>query len=539
MASSSPAAGTGTGASGATPENKKKKSSQSQSTNGVLDYLRTTLPRSTLLELYADEERGRFVCRAILQQLSDVGQQIIMRLTCCGGTFPLGGDGSGSGSGSGHGVRDWVNQKHKLPQLLKELKKWAIIHSNKTGDIVLTDQFNKGIQESIRSLDSSPWLPLSQPEIMTLAKDSGVRYKPVSHTDLERHTQDQWDTVLHFLVGTQNIRKEPPPAVVQFLQTTGLMQADPEWRGAADKAPLMITSNGYEFMLLDTHQQVWHFVVQYLKTLEGHKKSGQLLTEAMLFLISLSFAKVGDGYSSSALSKRGRTLMRDLSLFGLLYVRNFTEKISVFYPTQIALQLVQESANNTGLLWSLSTKALDSALAHPRPHDSSHLGIIVQTNFQLCAYTTSELHVSMLALFCDLQTIRRLPNVVFMIITRDSVKYAFSLGVKAEQILRFLEKHAHPKLRGGSGSPIPQNVEDQIWLWDRERHRLHWTEVLKVDCQGMEFDAVKEYAEEIHAHTWSAKAKGTIFVDFSKAEQIQNFARQWRAKAAMKGSNSD
>jgi transcription initiation factor TFIIH subunit 4 len=488
-------------------------------TTGVLDYLRTALPRETLLELYVDESRGRFVCRAILQQLSDVAQQIVMRLTACGGSFPL-GDQSGE-----PGIRDWVRNKNKLPQLLQELTKWAIIESEKTEDITLTSQFNIGIQASILSIDSSPWTALSETDQMRLAKDLNAKFTPVFPSDLEQHTQDQWDAVLHFLVGTPNIKNEPSTAVVRFLEETGLMQPDAEWKGPREKAPLVITSSGFQFMLMDQNNQVWHFIVQYLKSLEGHKKYSELLTEAMLFLISLSFAKVGDGYSSLELSKRSRTLMRDLSLFGLLYVVTLSENVSIFYPTQIALQLVQDSASNTAMLYSLSTKALDASLAHPRPQDSSHLAIIVQTNFQLAAYTTSDLHVSMLALFCDVQTIRRLPNIVFMVITRDSVKSAFSLGVESEQILRFLEKHAHPKLRGTSGSPIPQNVEDQIWLWDRERHRLQWTEVWKIDCAAGEFDAVKDYAEKIGALAWCSKAKGTIFVDFTSADKVQAYLR--------------
>mmetsp|Transcript_18091 Transcript_18091/g.20857 ORF Transcript_18091/g.20857 Transcript_18091/m.20857 type:complete len:512 (-) Transcript_18091:26-1561(-) len=494
-------------------------------TNGVLDYLRTTLPRSALLELYADEARGRFVCRAILQQLSDVGQQIVMRLTCCGGSFPLGGQPNV------HGIKEWINNQQKLPQLLKELKKWAIIQSDKNPDISLTEEFNLGLQASIRSLDSSPWVPLSQKTMIEMAGGSGVsRYRPISLSDLDQHTQNQWDAVLHFMVGTENGR-DPPTAVIRFLEETGLMQPDSEFRGHRENAPLVITSSGYEFMLLSTHQQVWHFVEQYLQSLEGHKKSSQLLTEAMLFLISLSFAKVGDGYSSSSLTKRGRTLMRDLSLFGLLYVQTLNEKTSIFYPTQIALQLVQSSSSSSSMSWSLSTKTLDGALADPRPQNSSHLAIIVQTNFQLCAYTTSELHKSMLGLFCDVHTIRRLPNVIFMIISRDSVKSAFALGVKAEQILRFLEKHSHPNLRGGSKSPIPQNVEDQIWLWDRERQRLQWTEVWKIDCHDPAmFQAVKEFAVEKNAHSWSSMSKGVIYVYFSKADQVNAFATQWRAK---------
>jgi signal recognition particle GTPase len=34
-----------------------------------------------------------------------------------------------------------------------------------------------------------------------------------------------------------------------------------------------------------------------------------------------------------------------------------------------------------------------------------------------------------------------MPNVIFMVITRDSIKGAFNLGIQAQQILRFLEKH--------------------------------------------------------------------------------------------------
>ena len=319
--------------------------------------------------------------------------------------------------------------------------------------------------------------------------------------------------------------------MVHVLLQTGLMQNDPDWRGPTDKAPLVITQKGYDFMLQDNHQQVWHFIVHYLQSLEGHRKHKELVQEAMLFLISLSYGKVGDAYAASGLTKLGRVLMKDMSLFGLLHVQNLGERTALFYPTQIALQLVQESSLQTSTAWSLSTKTLEAALAHPRPHDSSHLAIIVQTNFQLCAYTTSELHVSMLGLFCDVQTIRRMPNVVFMIITRDSVKAAFSLGIQAEQILRFLEKHAHPKLRSSSGSPVAQNVEDQIWLWDRERRRIAWSEVWTLQCRNQqEFEAAKYHAEKIGGHAWSSASKNQILVNFSKAEAVQSFVTQWRAQ---------
>ena len=80
-------------------------------------------------------------------------------------------------------------------------------------------------------------------------------------------------------------------------------------------------------------------------------------------------------------------------------------------------------------------RALNESLTASVP-GSSHLAIIVQTNFQLCAYTTSELHVSMLSLFCDETQFRRLPNIVFFKITRDSIKSAFRLGIGSGQVRR-------------------------------------------------------------------------------------------------------
>lgn len=309
-------------------------------------------------------------------------------------------------------------------------------------------------------------------------------------------------------------------------------------------------------MLQDNHQQVWHFVVQYLKSLESQEKSEQLIREALTLLICLSFARVGEAYLASSLKKESRTMVKHLSLFGLLYTRKIG-KATLFYPTRIAMQLIggertsgdsnNENTTLASALWSLSASTLEQALANPHPKESSHLAIIVQTNFQVCAYTTSELHVSMLGLFCDVQSIRRLPNIVFLHMTRDSVKAAFHLGIQARQILRFLEKHAHPKLRELAQSnsttlgitaqcPIPSNVVDQIWLWHRERSRVQLTEVYQHQClmEG-EFNVVVQYAKDRDAHMWSSERRQCVMIKYEYAERIRQFAHQWRAQTAKRG----
>ena len=126
------------------------------------------------------------------------------------------------------------------------------------------------------------------------------------------------------------------------------MQEDPDWSATDnsegyDEAPLVITSRGYEFMLQDVRVQVWQFILQYFQSLENHKRCDEIRSEALLFLICLSFCRVGEAYSAAGLSAIGQTLMKDFSQFGLLYVADAAGdggKSKVFYPTRVAVNLV-------------------------------------------------------------------------------------------------------------------------------------------------------------------------------------------------------
>jgi transcription initiation factor TFIIH subunit 4 len=560
---------------------KKKRKLSLKHTTGVLDYLRNAVPRSTLLRLFTTTNRGQYACRAIMQQLPAISKQIILRLHCAGGKFPA------------HSVCNvWLSSsvsQGKHPVLLHELYSWGIIEEDWIRDeketypesITLTQSFRIALNETLSSFESSPWTPIEPSQLRsmeelamttTMACDSAAPSEKISSSptklktsstkeqksvamtveDLERFVQQQWDAVLHFLVGTVGCANEPPPAMVHFLLQTGLMQSDPDFTITKKKvssttedqdddheAPLVITEAGYDFMLQDNPQQVWHFVSQYLRSVEEHaeENSDEVLNEALLLLICLSFTQVGCAYlaSSSNLSRHSRVMIKDLSHFGLIYVRKIG-KSTIFYPTHVAAQLVGRTSAETSSssIWSLSNKALESSLADPNPLDSSHLAIIVQTNFQLCAYTTSELHVSMLGLFCDVATIRRLPNAVFLQITRDSVKSAFALGIQARQILRFLEKHTHPHLRKPDNlEPIPSNVVDQIWLWDRELSRVRFTKVYEheVLMGSDEYHAMLKFARENGALQYHSDSRQQLLLDYNHVHAMQKYVRQWRTQA--------
>lgn len=517
MASSS-----ATSASGPLPEPPAPSTRQlaAQKTTGVLDYVQKAEPPETLSKLYGHPQYGRHVCKAVLQRCSHLAQQAILRLDSAGGSFSL----------SGIGVSGWYRNEQETAEILKELQTWNIVLVE-ARMVSLNPQFKAGLRDSLIVLDSSPWTPLTAAQIDAICEASGnEKIPPVTVDDLDRHTQQKWDSIMHYMVGTEGHREPPPSEITQFLLETGLMQTDPE-----NEDEVVISTKGYDFMLWDHTTQMWHFLCQYLSSMPSDNRGDELRLEALVLMICLSFGRVGEAYHGSALTKSGRRLVQHWAMFGLLYTRKIGKQL-LFYPTRVSNELVENRSDDVNEFagassYALSSSALTAALENPRPGDSAHLAIIVQTNFEVCAFTTSELHVRMLGLFCDLKTIRRLPNVMFLTISRESVKYAFALGIQAKQILRFLEKHAHPNRRSDPKGPVPSNVVDQIWLWDGEQTRVVFTEVYQHECQMTgEFQAVQKYAMDHKVHLWSSERQKQILVDYSCAERVQQFVRQWHAE---------
>ena len=62
-------------------------------------------------------------------------------------------------------------------------------------------------------------------------------------------------------------------------------------------------------------------------------------------------------------------------------------------------------------------------------------------------------------------------------ITRAKAKTAFSMGIKAAQIVDFLVTHAHNIVRDKTPI-IPSNVVDQLVIWEAEQERIIAEEVV-------------------------------------------------------------
>ena len=486
------------------------------SSNSLFEYLEHLPPHALKLIYALPAPRGPLAAAAVVRSssLTDIARQIALRLVACGGSFLI--QTIVESWIHRHGRRDAFVALRRLecmgilmplglatrpgdePDDIDDERSEAKRAKLMEKDACLTEEFKSAMTAYLITSCSSPW-PLITPEQVEEYKKNGQEKQdgekeakpsrdPPTLKELKSYTQQSWDSVLHFLVGSdENDRgegiEEPDDAMIGFLTQIGLMQSDPDYKGK-DKAhaPLVITSKGYEFMLRDSNAQVWQFVLQYLNACAHHEQKDIIRVEALSMLICLGSCRVGEGYHMSVLgSKFARVVIKDFGRFGLLLGCRVAGK-NAFYPTDAVVDLVA-SSEKTGREASailgqsiVASRALEDALAASIP-SRSHLALVVQTNFQVVAYTRSKLHISTLGLFCDISTFRKLPNVIFFHITRDSIRSAFRLGVLAGQILRFLHVHAHPMLRNGGQPLVPSNVTDQILLWDKERHRVVMDEV--------------------------------------------------------------
>ena len=119
-------------------------------------------------------------------------------------------------------------------------------------------------------------------------------------------------------------------------------------------------------------------------------------------------------------------------------------------------------------------------------------------------------------------------------ITRDSVKAAFAQGIKARQILRFLKMHAHPKVVEEEDT-VPSNVEDQIWLWEKELTRVQATPCYKIQCPDLEtLNEVERYAKKLNGQLFKSERTFVNYVEFRVAESVNRYRLSFERTQALK-----
>ncbi|ETV65642.1 hypothetical protein H257_17692 [Aphanomyces astaci] len=461
-----------------------------------------SLPGGSVDRLYQDA----WACQAVFQSMSPLAQQIVMRLLF-----------TNQGSYSHDAILQWVQDpaQVKMTAAIEKLRHLRVLRmAHGTAEYVLNPVFQDQLKKALSSLGGSPW---------EAGRHKLPSEKPIAAAELEQYARKRWDAVLHFMVGSTAVAA-PPPTVIGILEHTGLMQPS-----KTDARALHITDTGYEFMLKDIHAQTWIFVLEYMKDID---RKGILSAEEMLqFLFQMSYCRMNEYYAVADLTRHQQQLLGDLVELGLLYRRG--AKATRFYTTSLAVNLIfggmlGQTRSSITMSQGLDHLHRPSKSPHLPPPTAAaadaHLLIVVETNFKVYAYTQSSLHIAMLSVFVDI--VARLPNLAVGFLTRESIRSALSNGISAEQIYDFLMQHAHPKMLGNS-PVIPENIADQLYLWQRERNRIKFDAGELVDgfVTTEDFDVVLKFAQDVGVMLWYDSIHLRLVVTKAGGERVRDFIK--------------
>lgn len=481
----------------------------------IFEFMQS-LPPQSLDKLYGGAEASSaaltaapWTCRAVLQSLPPLAKQYVMRLVCVEVSI------------SRELIKSWVADAfirvhEDALDKLESLR--VLVPDEEEAKLVrLNPPFRTNLQRGLVEPDVTPWR--DDPRY-TMKSDK----QPPSIARIEADMHKKWEGVLYFLTGSDMSQEgipDPVESVVLFMERAGLMRRTHHQDG------LIITDKGYEFMLRDVHIQAWTFVLALVKD-QGSESAAR--DDLLSFLFMLSYCTVGEDYPLAALSEIQTRLAKDFIDLGLLYQRK--PKSNRFYVTSIAVNLIfGASSKPSRALIQMSRREeaenqaamASGGLVPQKPVSRSSMGIIVETNYQVVAYTSSNLHLAMLSLFIEHRA--RLPNMVVGVISRESVHSALEKGIKAQQILDFLKWHAHSSVLNRVPS-VPENVADHIVLWEQERSKVKYEEGVLIDLSMLSVESFVKVVSYAHKGClWSSATKKLLVVTEQVHQKVIQFAK--------------
>jgi len=310
-------------------------------------------------------------------------------------------------------------------------------------------------------------LLLGEPTCRLRLKRKVDKRKP-SAEQLEAFCKVKWRNLLNYLAG---FGEQPSERLIYVLSRLALKQAS-----------TALTSECFRFLLQTRRQQLSLVLSEYVRSRTTDKAS------ALRMLFNLSTAVLGASYTSGS----DPSLMADLGDLGLVYKSKLKSKR--FYITM----------HMQGLLTDSNTPVL-----------SEDQFLVVETSFRVYAYTHSDVHVTLLSQFLDLET--RLPDLVISLLTRDSMQRAFDKGIGASEVVAFLQKHAR--------YPVAPNVKAQVALWEEERKRVtQEPAVMLEDFIDMAvYRSTLKYVTDLGACLWEDEVRRVIVVKQARSQQAIDF----------------
>ncbi|ORZ02936.1 RNA polymerase II transcription factor B subunit 2 [Syncephalastrum racemosum] len=455
----------------------------------IYDYLES-LPTITFLRLFEKPS----TCLAIFRLLPSLGRQIVMSFLYVDQEIAR------------NDVNNWVNKdgQRKLEESLHKLTHLRILEEKDTV-LIMNDTFRREFRNALTGggAQQSFGLPCATPD-----------KHPVDIAFLDAYAKQQWEAILHFMVGTA-LTKKPSRGVLNLLKRSQLMQESMD-----EGTGLQITNKGFQFLLQDVNTQVWAFLLQYLNMAEVLQMD---LVEVLNFLFQLGSLELGENYSVETLTQTQQQMLEDLRDYGIVYQRKKGSRR--YYPTRLATTLTSGNAAIAGAGPKHAQQADPNRPPGADEEEGEQGFVILETNYRVYAYTESPLQIAVLNLFVQLQA--RFQNMVTGVISRESVRNALVKGITADQMISYLQTHAHPQMR--KKTPVlPLTVIDQIRLWEMERNRLKTTPAYLYHDFNMQsdFEAAEKHAKDLGVLLWSSSKKRMMVINPEGHESVKGFVKR-------------
>ncbi|KAL1365136.1 hypothetical protein HN51_013225 [Arachis hypogaea] len=432
-----------------------------------------SMPAMKLDKLY---ENG-FICEAILRSLPPLGKKYVLQLLHI--DVPV----------AAKLLEEWVlpdgYTKHRVAiDRLVQLRVFVEAVDRKNDKTYkLNPTFQKSLQKLLVHGGTLPREPMP----------SNITVRLPTLDDLEAYALQQWECFLLQLISSSLVEKPSniSSSLMKVFQRRLLSQRDKE-------AP-KLTESGFQFLLMETNAQLWYIIREYISNSE---ERGVDAADLISFMLELSFHVIGEAYNINSLTDFQRSIIRDLADLGLVKLQQ-GRKESWFIPTKLAT--------------NLSVSLADSS--------SRKEGfVVVETNFRVYAYSTSRLHCEILRLFSKVEY--QLPNLIVGAITKESLYNAFENGITAEQIISFLQQNAHPRVADRTPT-VPENVTDQIRLWESDLNRVEMTEAYYYDEFPSRdvFEGACDTAREWNGLLWEDSKKMHMVVKTGVHTYVREYLR--------------
>ncbi|GMY37332.1 general transcription and DNA repair factor IIH subunit TFB2 [Fagus crenata] len=409
-----------------------------------------SLPAMKLDKLY----ENAFICEAILRSLPPLAKKYVLQMLYIDVPIPA------------KSLGEWVlpdgSSKHRvaIDRLIQLRVFTETVDRRREATYKINPTFQKNLQMLLSHGEVLPREPMP----------SNITVRLPSLEELDVYALGQWECFLLQLISSAQAERPSniSSSMMKVFQRGLLSQRDKE-------AP-RLTESGFQFLLMDTNAQLWYIIREYISNSE---ERGVDPADLISFLLELSFHVTGEAYNSNTLTEVQRNTIKDLTDLGLVKLQQ-GRKESWFIPTKLAT--------------NLSVSLTDSS--------SRKQGIVVvETNFRLYAYSSSKLHCEILRLFSRVEY--QLPNLIVAAITKESLYNAFEHGITADQIITFLQQNAHPRVAQRVPT-VPENVTDQIRLWESDLNRVEMTPAHYYDEFPSKevFEAACDYAREWNGLLW-------------------------------------